>query len=297
MRTVSAASWNVSAPDVDPCADVRSDREGLVTSAAATPLGAASAVRRLRQGRRQCRIEGLGVQHPVSSQGVPEHGGEAEVARVGSGGLSALRKAFMPPHARLLRSLGRHAFRVVPAPPVDHAHRPLHRKVSISRYVSLLWSGRVHGPHPLIIAERPSELKPNAAMFHDASRECPPRDPRILNRSGSSVDEVFRRNQKTCRISGIRCLPTGPAGFEARTLRLLGWRSPAKVIRRQEDVTLSARRGSSQEARLTQRSGGGHDQRGPRTGDLGDLRVHHHPCFCICIDRLDVPGMHAMASP
>ena len=27
-------------------------------------------------------------------------------------------------------------------------------------HVSLLWSGRVHGPHPFIIAERPSQLKP-----------------------------------------------------------------------------------------------------------------------------------------
>ena len=102
----------------------------------------------------------------------------------------------MPAHARLLHSLGRHASRIGPAPPVDHAHRPLHCKVAISRYVSLLWSGRVHGPHPLIIAERSSELKPNAAMFHDASRECPPRDSRILNRTVTGVDEVFRRNQK-----------------------------------------------------------------------------------------------------
>ena len=89
---------------------------------------------------------------------------------------------------------------LAPAPPVDHAHRPLHCKVSISRYVSLLWSGRVHGPYPLIIAERPSELKPNAAMFHDASRECPPRDPRTLNRTVTGVGGVFRRNRKYLSI-------------------------------------------------------------------------------------------------
>ena len=203
----------------------------------------------------------------------------------------------MPPHACLLRSLGRHAFRVAPAPSVNHAHRPLHCKVSVSRYVSLPWSGRVHGPHPLIIAECPSELIPNAAMFHDASRECPPRDPRILNRSVTGVDEVFRRNQKILPSSGIRCLSSGPSGFEAKVLRVLGWRGPAKAIRRQEDVPPSAWRGPSQEARLTQRSGGANERRGPRTGDLGGLRVHHHPCFRICIGRVDVPRMHAVASP
>src|SRR5258705_5646485 len=93
----------------------------------------------------------------------------------------------MPPHACLLRSLGRHAFRVAPVPPVDHARRPLHCKVSITRHVSLLWSGRVHGPHPFIIAERPSQLKPNAAMFHDASRKCPPRDPPTWSRTVTGV--------------------------------------------------------------------------------------------------------------
>ena len=193
---------------------------------------------------------------------------------------------------------GGHAFRVAPAPPVDHAHRPLHCKVSISRYVSLLWSGRVHGPHPLIIAERPSELKPNAAMFHDASRECPPRDPRILNRSVTGVDEVFRRNQKILPNKRYTMPPIRATRLRSEdTESCWGGAARRRPLDDQEDVTLSAWRGSSQEARLTQRSGGGHDQRRPRTGDLGDLRVHHHPCFCICIDRLDVPGMHAMASP
>ena len=204
----------------------------------------------------------------------------------------------MPPHACLLRSLGRHAFRIAPAPPVDHAHRPLHCKVSISRYVSLLWSGRVHGPYPLIIAERPSELKPNAAMFHDASRECPPRDPRILNRSVTGVDEVFRRNQKILPKQAVYdASHPGPPGFEARTLRVLGWRGPAKAIKTIKKTSLSAPGGNRLESRLTQSSGGGNDRRRPRTRDLGDLRVHHRPCFCICVGRLEVPRMHAVASP
>jgi hypothetical protein len=202
----------------------------------------------------------------------------------------------MPPYACLLRSLGRHAFRVAPAPPVDHAHRPLHCKVSITRYVSLLWSGRVHGPHPLIIAERPSELIPNAAMFHDASRECPPRDPRILNRSVTGVDEVFRRNQKILPNKRYTMPPVRAPGFEAKTLRFLGWRGPAKAImtKRRHSERLE---GSSREARPTQSSGGGHDRQRQRTRHLGDLGVHHHPCFCICIGGLDVPRMHAVASP
>jgi hypothetical protein len=203
----------------------------------------------------------------------------------------------MPPHACLLRSLGRHAFRVAPAPPVDHAHRPLHCKVSITRYVALLWSGRVHGPHPLIIAERPSELIPNAAMFHDASREwAPPRDPRILDRRVAGVDEVFRRNQTILPKKRYRRLPSPAPGFEAKTLIVpdgAAWRRPL----RQKDVTLSAWRGSSREATPTQSIGGGHDRQRQRTCDLGDLRVHHHPCLCICIGRLDVSGMHAVASP
>ena len=82
------------------------------------------------------------------------------------------------------------------------------------RHVSLLWTGRVHGPYPLIIAERPSELKPNAAMFHGASRECPPRDPRILNRSVTGVDEVFRRNQKKYAEATVYdASQSGPPGF------------------------------------------------------------------------------------
>ena len=225
MRTVSAAGWNVSAPDVDPRADVRSDRKGL-PSAASTPLRqdffsagcldlfAEAAMIELQQGV----VAFVGrAADAVSDEDYAEsmidrphdrrrhadvgfragHDQRVGLARRPRGrGLSASRQAFMPPHACLLRSLGRHAFRIAPAPLVDHAHSPLHCKVSVARYVSLLWSGRVHGPHPLIIAERPSELIPNAAMFHDASRECPPRDPRILNRSVTGVDEVFRRNQK-----------------------------------------------------------------------------------------------------
>ena len=113
----------------------------------------------------------------------------------------------MPPHACLLRSLGRHALRVAPAPPVDHAHRPLHCKVSITRHVSFLWSGRVHGPHPFIIAERPSQLKPNAAMFHDASRECPPRDPPTWSRAVTGVGGVSDATENIC-TSGVRCLPS-----------------------------------------------------------------------------------------
>ena len=112
----------------------------------------------------------------------------------------------MPPHACLLRSLGRHAFRVAPAP-VDHAHRPLHCKVSITRHVSFLWSGRVHGPHPFIIAKRPSQLKPNAAMFHDASRECPPRDPPTWSRTVTGVGGVSDATENIC-TSGVRCLPS-----------------------------------------------------------------------------------------
>jgi hypothetical protein len=50
--------------------------------------------------------------------------------------------------------------------------------------------GRVHGPHPFIITERPSQLKPNAAMFHDASRECPPRDPPTWSRTVTGVGGV-----------------------------------------------------------------------------------------------------------
>ena len=201
-------------------------------------------------------------------------------------------------HARLLRSLGRHAFRVVPAPPVDHAHRPLHCKVSISRYVSLLWSGRIHGPHPLIIAERPSELKPNAAMFHDASRECPPRDPRILNRSVAGVDEVFRRNQKILPEQRYTMPPIRAHRLRSEDTEIAGMARPGRrPLDDQEDVTPSAWRGSSQEARLTQRVGEENERRRARTGDFGDLRVHHHPCFCICIARLDVPRMHAVASP
>ena len=114
----------------------------------------------------------------------------------------------MPPHACLLRSLGRHAFRVAPAPPVDHAHRPLHCKVSITRHVSFLWSGRVHGPHPFIIAERPSQLKPNAAMFHDASRECPPARSPNLKPNRHRRRWGFRRNRKylhkRCSVPAIR---------------------------------------------------------------------------------------------
>ena len=112
----------------------------------------------------------------------------------------------MPPHACLLRSLGRHAFRVAPAP-VDHAHRPLHCKVSITRHVSFLWSGRVHGPHPFIIAERPSQLKPNAAMFHDASRKCPPRDSPTWSRTVTGVGGVSDATENI-RTSGVRCLPS-----------------------------------------------------------------------------------------
>jgi hypothetical protein len=162
---------------------------------------------------------GLGVEDATSSSGASEHGGEAQVARARLGvtaaaGLSTSRQAFMPPHACLWRSLGRHAFRIAPAPPVDHAHRPLHCKVPVSRHVSLLWTGRVHGPYPLIITERPSELKPNAAMFHGASRECPPRDPRILNRSVTGVDEVFRRNQKKYAEATVYdASQSGPPGF------------------------------------------------------------------------------------
>ena len=112
----------------------------------------------------------------------------------------------MPSHACLLRSLGRHAFRVAPAPSVDHAHRPLHCKVSITRHVFLLWSGRVHGPHPFIITKRPSQLKPNAAMFHDASRECPPRDPPTWSRTVTGVGGFRNRKylHKRCSVPAIR---------------------------------------------------------------------------------------------
>jgi hypothetical protein len=41
-------------------------------------------------------------------------------------------------------------------------------------------------------------------MFHDASRECPPRDPRILNQTVTGVDGVFRRIRKCCRSSRRR---------------------------------------------------------------------------------------------
>ena len=115
----------------------------------------------------------------------------------------------MPPHACLLRSLGRHAFRVAPAPSVDHAHRPLHCKVSITRHVSLLWSGRVHGPHPFIIAERPSQLKPNAAMFHDASRECPPRDPPTWSRTVTGVGGVSEQQKISAQAVFGACHPRG----------------------------------------------------------------------------------------
>ena len=86
-------------------------------------------------------------------------------------------------------------------------------------------------------------------------------------------------------------------GFEAKTLK--SWDGAVRQGHQhdQEDVTLSAWRGSSREARLPQRSARGNDRRRPRTGDPGGLRVHHHPCFCICIGRLDVPRMHAVASP
>ena len=124
----------------------------------------------------------------------------------------------MPPHACLLRSLGRHAFRVAPAPPVDHAHRPLHCKVSVTRHVSLLWSGRVHGPHPFIIAERPSQLKPNAAMFHDASRECPPRDPPTWSRTVTGVGGVSDATENIC-TSGVRCLPSEGITFTPKRLK------------------------------------------------------------------------------
>src|SRR4051812_10773978 len=71
---------------------------------------------------------------------------------------------------RFLRNWGARAVRVLSVPPIDHTHRPLGGKVSISRYVSLLWSRRVDRPHPFIFAERPSEFISNAAMFH----ECHP---------------------------------------------------------------------------------------------------------------------------
>jgi hypothetical protein len=199
MRTVSAASWKVSAPDVDLRTDVRSDREGLAIGGLSATWSARGTVRRLRQGGDDAELNGWA---------------RGWLWRARRPGLSASRQAFMPPHACLWRSLGRHAFRIAPAPPVDHAHRPLHCKVPVSRHVSLLWTGRVHGPYPLIIAERPSELKPNAAMFHGASRECPPRDPRILNRSVTGVDEVFRRNQKKYAEAAVHdASQSGPPGF------------------------------------------------------------------------------------
>jgi hypothetical protein len=79
----------------------------------------------------------------------------------------------------------------------------------------LLWSRRVHGPHPLIIAERPSELIPNAAMFHDASRECPPArspnfEPKFHPRRWS-----FRPNEKLLLKSSAQGPPSGDHAYIA----------------------------------------------------------------------------------
>jgi putative membrane protein len=206
------------------------------------------------KGGDNAELKWLGVQDATSSPGASQHGGEAEVARgwlrrPRRRGLSTSRQAFMPPHACLLRGLGRHAFCVAPAPPVDHAHRPLHCKVSVSRHVSLLWSGRVHGPYPLIVAERPSELIPNAAMFHDASRECPPRDPRILNRSVTGVDEVFRRNQKILPKKRYTMPPIRATRLRSEDTEIPGMARPGQGRQDdQEDVILSAWRGSSRRA-------------------------------------------------
>ena len=65
----------------------------------------------------------------------------------------------------------------------------------------------------------------------------------------------------------------------------------------QEDVTLSAWRGSSREARLTQRIGEDMIGNVSERVILATFVSIINPCFCICIGRLDVPRMHAMASP
>jgi hypothetical protein len=82
----------------------------------------------------------------------------------------------------------------------------------------LLWSGRVHGPHPFIIAERPSQLKPNAAMFHDASRECPPRDPPTWSPTVTGVGGVSDATENIC-TSGVRCLPSEGITFTPKRLK------------------------------------------------------------------------------
>jgi hypothetical protein len=152
----------------------------------------------------------------------------------------------------------------------------------------------VHTHSSLPSALLSSYRTPRCSMTHPASG--PPRDPRILNRSVAGVDEVFRRNQKILPNKRHTMPPVRAPGFEAKTLRFLGWRGPAKAImtKRRHSERLE---GSSREARPTQSSGGGHDRQRQRTRHLGDLGVHHHPCFCICIGGLDVPRMHAVASP
>src|SRR6476619_5063597 len=92
-----------------------------------------------------------------------------------------------------------------------------------------------------------------------------------------------------CRSSGILRFPSRRLTWlQSEDTEIVGMARPGRrPLDDQEDVTPSAWRGSSQEARLTQRVGKENERRRARTGDFGDLRVHHHPCFCICIARLD----------
>ena len=69
-------------------------------------------------------------------------------------------------------------------------------------------------------------------MFHDASREWLPRDPRTLHRSVTGVDEVSLAIRKHCREAVYDASHPGDPASKRRHLRVLGWRDdPAKAIK------------------------------------------------------------------